>query len=160
MMDVTARKVREEPQEFLVGDCFCNRLEVVLKELYGGGLLYLYVSADPKREIRRIDFADLVLRGGAHGPFSLSFTSYTNREGIRVPETAVLDGVEYKLSDFRAVLLPEPEPAPAAEQKEEGKKDASSSASEGGEEKEKKAGDEKPEKKSGAAKEKDEDDEE
>lgn len=160
MMDVTTKKVQEEPQEFLIGGSFCNRLEIVLKELYGGGLLYLYVSADQQHEIRRIDFADLVLRSGAHGAFSLAFPVYTKREGILVPQKAVLDGVEYELSDFRVVLIPEPEPAPAAEKKESAdNKDASSSAAEDGEEKAKKADEAKPEKKSGAAK-KDEDDDE
>lgn len=157
MMNAAVKKVEDEPQEFLVGDRFCNRLEIVLKELYGGGLLYLYVSADPRHEIRRIDFADLILRSGAHGAFSLTFPSYTNREGIPVPEKAVLDGVEYKLSDFRVTLLPEPEaePAPAAkasdgkaaEEKKAPAEEAASSA-------------DGKEKKSGAAKEKDEDDEE
>lgn len=164
MMNVTAKKVLEEPQEFLVGDCFCNRLEIGLKELYGGGLLHLYVSADPKHEIRRIDFAELALRNGAQGAFSLTFPAYTIREGFSIPQKAVLDGVEYELSDFSVVLLPEPEPesasAPSAEKETPGK-DASSSASEEGEEKAEKAdGGAKPEKKSGDSKGKEEDDDE
>lgn len=115
MINVAEKKLEDEPQEFLIGDCFCNRLEVVLKELYGGGLLYLYVSTGPGHEIRRIDFADLVLMTGGHGPFSLSFPAYTNREGHLLPEKAVLNGVEYTLSDFQVTLMPEPEPEPAAE---------------------------------------------
>ncbi len=115
MINVAEKKLEDEPQEFLIGDCFCNRLEVVLKELYGGGLLYLYVSTGPGHEIRRIDFADLVLMTGGHGPFSLSFPAYTNREGHLLPEKAVLNGVEYILSDFQVTLMPEPEPEPAAE---------------------------------------------
>lgn len=156
MMNAVTKKVENEPQEFLVGDCFCNRLEVVLKELYGGGLLYLYVSSDPKHEIRRIDFADLVLRSGARGAFSLLFPVYTTREGFSVPETVVFNGVEYKLSDFRVTRLPEP--APAAEGKKASQdENASSDSSEDDGEKEKKA-DEDKQKKSGSA-EKDGDDE-
>ena len=165
MINVSTKKVEDEPQEFLVGDFFCNRLEIALKELYGGGFLHLYVSADPKHEIRRIDFEELVLRNGAHGAFSLVFPAYTVREGFSIPQKAVLDGVEYELSDFSVVLLPEPEPEPApapAAEKETPGKDASSSASGDGEEKEEKAdGGAKPEKKSGDSKKgKEEDDDE
>ena len=154
IMDVMSKKVEEEPQEFLVGDFFCNRLEIVLKEIYGGGLLYIYVTPDPKHVIRRIDFADLVLRSGDHGAFSLYFPSYTTREGVFVPETVSLNGVEYKLSDFRVKRLPKPAASPAE------KKDASGEdASSDGEVNEKKAGEDGQEKKSDAAEEKEEKDE-
>ena len=139
MINVASKKLEDEPQEFLIGDRFCNRLEIVLKELYGGGLLYLYVSTDARHEIRRIDFADLVLMTGGHGPFSLTFPSYTNREGHPLPEKAVLNGVEYTLSDFQVTLMPEPEPEPAAEEtkasgSEEKTGDSESEASESKEE--------------------------
>lgn len=131
IINAASKKVEEEPQEFLVGDSFCNRLQVNLKELYGGGLLYLYVSTDPRHEIRRIDFADLVLMAGAHGAISLSFPAYTNREGHPIPETAVLNGVEYDLSNFQVTLMPEPEPEPepAAEEAKTGSSDESAADS-------------------------------
>ena len=148
MINAVTKKVEEEPQEFLIGDSFCHRLEVVLKELYGGGLLYLYVTTDPKHEIRRIDFADLVLRTGASGAISLFFPAYTNREGFSVPEKVVLGGEEYKLSDFRVKLLPQAESDPAAEKKS-ASGDASSDDGEGKQEKSDSAKDKEEEEKSG-----------
>ena len=142
MINVSTKKVEDEPQEFLVGDFFCNRLEIALKELYGGGLLYIYVTTDPKHLIRRIDFPDLVLCSGSRGAFSLYFPAYTDREGFSVPAAVVFNGMEYKLADspsgFSVKLLSEPQAAAPASETSEDKTDSPDSDASSDEGKDKK----------------------
>ncbi len=127
MPDTTTKQIIPETKEFFVDERFCTKAEILLRDMFGGGMIRMYVAADSTREIIRLDIPSLALAGDA--AFSLHLSDYfTTPEMIVLPKTVKFGGETYTLVSHKADVILPPAPPAAADAAKQDDKAADASA--------------------------------
>lgn len=110
IVNAAQKKVRLEPQEYpMIADRTCCLFKVSLREMFGGGSLFLYAATDSTREIRRIVLPALALDPQERA-FTVTIKSYKPVNGFLFPDSFEYAGSVYTLVKGEIEALPVPTP--------------------------------------------------
>lgn len=100
MANITKSNSVYEKKEYSIGNRLCYKLELQLRDMFGGGMIRLYVEGE---DIVRIEIPSMVLDVNASSAFALAIDDYQTVDGIKIPSSFVFRGERFLLKENKIV---------------------------------------------------------
>lgn len=96
MLNINKNSTNYERKEYNIDNRLCYKLELQLRDMFGGGMIRLYVDG---QDIVRIEIPSMILDVNASSAFALTVDAYQSVDGIKVPASFVFRGERFLLKE-------------------------------------------------------------